>query len=107
LKSISEDDVAQAIYARETIQAEGYTADYLIGARTVPEWPDALLWQATVRAYHRMRTLALLVDVTGSEKPASEFRAMIAEFFAFTHAERELAATERAAGAKPELTTES
>jgi len=107
VEGISAEDIDRAVDARENIQAEGYTADYLIGARTVPEWPDALLWQATVRAYHRMRALALLVDVTGSEKPASEFRAMIAEFFAFSHAERELAATERAAGAKPELTTES
>ena len=52
-----------------------------VALRRAPR-PDALLWQATIRAYHRMRTLALLVDVTGGEKPVSELRAMIAEFFA-------------------------
>jgi len=93
LKNIAEDDVASAIHARETIQAEGYTADYLIGAHTVPECPDTLLWQATIRAYHRMRTLALLVDVTGGEKPASELRPMIAEFFAIPHSDPEMGAT--------------
>jgi hypothetical protein len=63
-----------------------------VALRRAPR-PDALLWQATIRAYHRMRTLALLVDVTGGEKPASELRPMIAEFFAIPHSDPEMGAT--------------
>lgn len=82
VKDATQEEIGHAIHARESIQAEGYTADFLIGAQTVPEWPEALLWQATSRAYYRMQMLALLVDVTCGEKPAREVRTLFAQFFA-------------------------
>jgi hypothetical protein len=81
LNGPSDEDVQRALNARESIQAEGYTKDYLIGSKTVPEWPDALLWQAAMRANHRMRALSLLVDITSGEKPPTELRGFIASYF--------------------------
>lgn len=82
LSGIDEKDVARALQARESIQSDGYTADYLIGARTIPELEDALLWQITVRAYNRWQILALLVDIVSEEKPVGELRTLFARFFA-------------------------
>jgi hypothetical protein len=79
---VEEKDVAHALEARAAIQAEGYTADYLIGTRTIPELKDDLLWQITLRAYNRWQTLSLLVDVMSEEKPAIELRTLYAGFFA-------------------------
>jgi|GEM_PF-3225186 len=81
LQNIHEQEVQQAIDVRERIQAAGYTADYLIGTRTIPEIPDQQLWMMTARAYHRVRMLALLVDVTSGEKPASEIRTLFSNLF--------------------------
>jgi hypothetical protein len=78
---VTEEAVQHAIEARETIQSEGYNADFLVGVRTVPELQDQLLWQITVRTYHRMQMLALLVDVTSGDKPTSEIRTLFAGFF--------------------------
>jgi hypothetical protein len=78
---VTEETVQQAIEARETIQSEGYNADFLVGVRTVPELQDQPLWQIAVRTYHRMQMLALLVDVTSGDKPTSEIRTLFASFF--------------------------
>jgi hypothetical protein len=77
----TEEDVLQAINFRESIQAEDYTADFLVGTRTVTELPLQLLWLVTMRAYHRTNMLALLVDVAGGEKSPGEIRTSFAGFF--------------------------
>jgi hypothetical protein len=81
IRDVTEEAVQHAIQARETIQSEGYNADFLIGVRTVPELQDQLLWQITVRTYHRLQMLAVLVDVTSGDKPTSEIRTLFAGFF--------------------------
>ena len=81
IKSSSEEDISTALEARETIQSEGYTGDYLIGAMTVSELPSSTLWFITVRAYNRWRTLSLMVDITSAEKPMIELRNLFAQFF--------------------------
>jgi hypothetical protein len=81
LSGVDENDVARAVDARESIKSEGYTADYLIGARTIPELENPVLWQITVRAYNRWQILALLVDIMSEEKLASELRGLFAHFF--------------------------
>ncbi len=81
IRDATEETVQHAIEARETIQSEGYTADFLVGVRTVPELQDQQLWQITVRTYHRMQMLALLVDITSGDKPTSEIRTLFAGFF--------------------------
>jgi hypothetical protein len=83
----TEEDVLQAVNFRQSVEAEDYTADYLVGSRTVTELPLQLLWLVTMRAYHRTNMLALLVDVTGSEKSPSEIRTYFAGFFTLTKTE--------------------
>ena len=82
LSGVEEKDVAHALEARAAIQAEGYTADYIIGTLTIAELKDDLLWQVTLRAYNRWQTLSLLVEVMSEEKPAIELRTLYAGFFA-------------------------
>jgi hypothetical protein len=81
LDNLSEEDVSKALEAREAIQAEGYSGDYIVGAMTVSELPSPTLWFLTVRAYNRWRTLALIVDVTSSEKSITKLRSLFAQFF--------------------------
>jgi hypothetical protein len=81
LENLSEEDVSKALEARETIQSDGYTGDYLVGAMTVSELPSPTLWFLTVRAYNRWRTLSLMVDITSAEKAMTELRSLFAQFF--------------------------
>jgi hypothetical protein len=81
----TEEDVLQAVNFRQSVEAEDYTADFLVGSRTVTELPLPLLWLVTMRAYHRTNMLALLVDVIGGEKSPSEIRTYFAGFFSLTN----------------------
>jgi hypothetical protein len=78
----TEEQVQLAIDFRESVEAKGYAPDYMVGTQTILELPSELLWLVFVRAYHRMSTLALLVEVTGGEKSASEIRSLFAGYFA-------------------------
>ncbi len=81
LKNLTEDDVSKALQTREAIKAEGYWKDYLIGASTITELSSADLWFATRRAYNRWQILSLMVDVTAGERPLSDLRELLAQFF--------------------------
>jgi len=82
LVGVQEKDVARALEARAAIQEKGYTADYVIGTRTISELNNDFLWQIMLRAYNRWQTLLLLVDVMCEEKPPIELRTLYAGFFA-------------------------
>jgi len=81
LENLSEEDISKALEARETIQSEGYTGDYLVGAMTLGELPSPTLWFLAVRAYNRWRTLSLMVDIASTEKPMTDLRKLFAQFF--------------------------
>jgi len=87
ISETSDEDVAQAIDRRSSIEAEGYTADYLIGAKTVPELPSHTLWMAVIRAYNRWQMLCLLIGITSGETTPSELRPLLAQFFSITPVE--------------------
>jgi hypothetical protein len=90
LKNLTEDDVSEALQTREAIQAEGYWKDYLIGASTITELSSPDLWFATRRAYNRWQVLSLMVDVTSGERPVSELREPLAQFFVIEAEEADL-----------------
>lgn len=84
-RQVSADDDSQierALEFRAQIQEEGYTGDYLIGARTVTELKTDLLFFITMRAYYRWQLLSLLVSVTAEEVSPAGLREFLAHFFA-------------------------
>lgn len=83
----SDEDVAEAIEKRSRIEADGYTADYLIGAQTISELSSPILWMLVIRAYNRWQTLCLIIDIISGEKPASEMRILLEQFFSVSHTE--------------------
>jgi hypothetical protein len=90
LKNLTEDDISKALQTREAIQAEGYWKDYLIGASTITELSSPDLWFVTMRAYNRWQVLSLMVDVTSGEKPVSELRELLSQFFVVEAKEADL-----------------
>jgi len=90
LKNLTEDDISKALQTREAIQAEGYWKDYLIGASTITELSSPDLWFVTMRAYNRWQVLSLMVEVTAGEKPVSELRELLAQFFVVEAKEADL-----------------
>jgi hypothetical protein len=77
-----EQDVERALAVRAEIQSEGYTGDYLVGARTIPELDTELLVLVARRAYTRWQFLLLLVDILSGEKAVEQLRKFLAQYFA-------------------------
>jgi hypothetical protein len=77
-----EEDVEQALAVRAEIEEAGYSGDYLVGARTIPELDKPLLMMATRRAYNRWQFLSLLVDVLAGDAPSAQLRKFLAHYFA-------------------------
>ncbi len=80
--SAAETDVERALEVRAEIQQAGYTGDYLIGARTIPEIETPLLFLVTRRAYNRWQVLGLLVDIMSGDAPVGRLRQFLAHSFA-------------------------
>lgn len=80
----------EASYARERIQAGGYTGDLLVGAETISEVPRKVLWVLAHRTMRRIKTLRIAVDVVSGEQPAEKVRELIAKAFAVSQAEPEV-----------------
>ena len=74
---------------REKIQAEGYTEDLLIDAKTISEVPREVLWAVAHRTVRRVETLHIAVNVVSGEQPAAKVRELIAKAFAVSEAEPE------------------
>ena len=89
LENLPEEDIRKALQAREVLQEQGYTRDFIIGSSTISELPSHLLWVAALRAYNRWCTLSLLVDISTEEKPVSELRNLFSRFFSSTDEDEE------------------
>jgi hypothetical protein len=87
-----EQDVEQALAARAEIQSEGYTGDYLVGARTIPELDTELLVLVARRAYTRWQVLSLLVDILSGETAVEQLRKFLAQYFASAEVAENLSA---------------
>lgn len=81
-----EQDVERALAMRAEIQGAGYTGDYLVGARTIPELDTAFLFLVARRAYTRGQFLAVLVDVLSGEKAEGQVRKFLRQYFAAAEA---------------------
>lgn len=77
-----ETQIKRALEFRAQIQEEGYTGDYIIGARTVTELKSDLLFFLATRAYHRWQFLAVLVNVATGDASPRALREFLAHFFA-------------------------
>jgi hypothetical protein len=89
-----EQDVERALAIRDEIQSAGYTGDYLVGARTIPELDTPLLFLVARRAYTRWHFLSLLVDVLSGEMAVEEVRKYLAQYCAPPKAAEVLAANQ-------------
>ncbi|MGA3132957.1 MAG: hypothetical protein ABSD59_19305 [Terracidiphilus sp.] len=89
-----EADVEKALAIRAEIEGAGYTGDYLVGARTIPELDTPLLFLVARRAHTRWHFLALLVNVLSGEKTVGEVRKFLAQYFAPAEAVQTQAAEE-------------
>jgi hypothetical protein len=74
--------IERALEFRSQIQEEGYTGDYVIGARTVTELKTDLLFFLASRAYRRWQFLSLLVNVATGDASPAVLRGFLAHFFA-------------------------
>lgn len=83
-RQVSADDsqIERALEFRAHIQKEGYTGDYLVGARTITEIETDLLFFVAARTYYRWQLLSLLVSVTAEEESPKALREFLAHFFA-------------------------
>jgi len=82
ISTAAEPDVERALAVRAQIEEAGYTGDYLIGARTIPELDTQLLFFVTRRAYTRWQFLSLLVDILAGDAPVGSLRKFLARYFA-------------------------
>jgi hypothetical protein len=82
ISSAPEQDVERALAVRSEIQSEGYTGDYLVGARTIPELDTELLVMVARRGYTRWQFLLLLVDILSGENAVEQLRKFLAQYFA-------------------------
>jgi hypothetical protein len=96
-RQVSTDDDGQmerALEFRAQIQEEGYTADYIVGGRTITELKTDFLFFIATRAYYRWQLLSLLVSVTAEELQSSALRGFLAHFFAKAEVEQALGSQE-------------
>jgi len=80
--AVDASQIERCLEFRAQIQEDGYTGDYVIGARTVTELKTDLLFFLAVRAYHRWQFLAVLVNVATGDAPPAALREFLAHFFA-------------------------
>lgn len=92
VNNASDEDVSYAIEKRAEIQEVGYTQDFLVGFRTIPELPSPELWFTVVRSFHRWQVLSLLVDITSGGEKVAELRSLYSTFFELTDETAEPAA---------------
>jgi hypothetical protein len=87
-EGVSKEDVSDAIQTRLAIQEAGYTCDYLVGTRTIPELDSGHLMFLLGRAYHRWQLLTLLVEINSGEVPVGRLRTFMAPFFSVAETEQ-------------------
>ena len=82
IAAYDESQIERALEFRIKKQEEGYTGDYVIGAKTITEIKTDLLFFLAKRAYHRWQFLAVLVNVATGDSSTRELRGFLAHFFA-------------------------